>query len=107
MTHAELDTDVGLIRLRTVWNQKSLVQQIPGARWDVNAKCWTLPLSWASLVTARGVFGDALTADEALADWAWREHRERIAPSLEAREMLELVDDGSPEVEVIKSWRTT
>lgn len=106
MPHAELDADVGVVRLKTVWNDKELVRAVPGSRWSAQGRHWTLPLTWASLVVARGVFGDRLTVDEALADWSWHEHRERIQPALELRQALELLDDGSPEVEVIKSWRT-
>lgn len=106
MAHAELDADVGVIRLRTTWNQKDLVRQVPGARWDAQGKNWTVPLTWASLVVARGVFRDALTVDDALRDWSWREYHDRVQPALELRQALALIEDGSPEVEVIKSWRT-
>lgn len=106
MPHAELDADVGRVRLRTTWNQKQLVQQVPGARWDAVGKHWTVPLSWASLAALRGTFGDELTVDQPLSDWTWIEYRERVQPALELRDALTLIDDGSPEVEVIKSWRT-
>jgi hypothetical protein len=104
MPHAQLDADVGVVRLQTVWNDKELVRAIPGARWDAQRKNWTLPLSWASLVVARGVFRDRLTVDQPLANWSWREHRERVEPALELRQALEPVDDGSPEYRVVRSW---
>lgn len=106
MPHAELDADVGLVRLQTTWNQKTLVQQVPGARWDATGKHWTVPLTWASLVALRGVFGDALTVDQPLSDWTWAEYRSRVQPALELRDALAPIDDGSPEIEMIKSWRT-
>lgn len=106
MTHAELDADVGVVRLQTTWNQKSLVRQIPGARWDAQGKHWTVPATWASMIVARGLFGEQLTVGPALTDWSWREYHERVQPALELRQAMELIDDGSPEIEVIKSWRT-
>lgn len=105
MAYAELDADVGVIRLRTQWQQKDLVRQIPGARWDAHGKTWTLPTSWASLVTARGVFGDSLTSDQALSDWSWQLYRDRVQPALELRSLLEPVDDGSPELALLRSWQ--
>jgi hypothetical protein len=104
VAHAELDADVGVIRLRTQWQQKDLVRQIPGARWDAERKNWTVPATWASLVVARGVFRDTLTADESLAAWAWELHRTRVQPALELRQALTPVDDGSAEYVLIKSW---
>jgi SNF2 family DNA or RNA helicase len=105
LPHAELDTAAGVIRLQTTWNQKILVKNIPGARWDASAKNWTIPPSWASLVTARGVFRDDLTVGPALADWSWQLHRERIQPALELRQALEPVQDSSPEHDLVDSWR--
>ena len=84
---------------------KQLVKTIPGARWDASEKNWTVPPSWAALVTARGVFRDGLTVGPALADWSWRLHRERIQPALELRQALEPIHDGSPEYELVESWR--
>lgn len=84
---------------------KELVRQIPGARWDAQGKNWTVPLTYAALVTARGVFGEQLTVGDALSDWIWREYRERVQPALELRQALAPIDDGSPEYQLITSWR--
>lgn len=104
MPHASLDADVGVIRLQTVWNHKDLVRQVPGARWDATDKRWTVPLTWASLVTLRGVFGEQFTADQPLSEWSWNEYRQRVLPSLELRDALAPVDDGSPEYRLVESW---
>lgn len=104
MPHAQLDADVGVIRLQTLWNQKDLVRQIPGSRWDAEVKSWTLPLSWASVVAVRGVFGDALTVDQGLSDWSWETFRTRVQPALELREALAPVDDQSLDLATIRSW---
>lgn len=104
MPHAELDRAAEVIRLQTAWQHKQLVRQIPGSRWDATGKCWTLPLSWASLVTARGVFRDDLTVGDELTAWSWNYYRERVAPALELRQALHPIDDDSKELAVIKSW---
>lgn len=103
MTYAELDEVAGVVRLQTTWNQKSLVRQIPGARWDAQARQWTVPGTWASMIVARGVFGDDLTVGPTLTDWSWREYRERIQPTLELRRSLAPIDDGTPEYKLVES----
>lgn len=91
--------------VQTEWAEKDLIRQVPGSAWDPRAKVWTLPLSWGSCVTLRGVFGDRVQIGPTLNEWAWRERRERIEPVNAVRQRLEILDDGSPEVEVLKSWR--
>lgn len=104
VAHADYDAVTGVITLQTVWNQKTLTKGIPGSRWDPQRKTWTLPASWASLVTARGVFKNDLTVGDALKDWSWRYYNERVAPPLAVRASLEPDEDSSPELKVIKSW---
>jgi hypothetical protein len=103
---ADYDATTNTIGVITSWNMKPLIKQAPGARWDSTQKLWRVPASWASLVGLRGLFGDQLEVGDKLKDWSWRVHNERIGPSLDARMAMELIDDGSPEAEVIKSWRT-
>jgi hypothetical protein len=103
---ADYDPDTGTIRLRTQWQHKPLVKQIPGARWDAHEKYWRVPAAWASLVIMRGLFGSELDVQDSLKKWSWELYQSRVGPSLEARQSTELIDDGSPEAEVIKSWRT-
>lgn len=106
MPHAELDRAAEVIRLQTAWQHKQLVKQIPGSRWDATGKCWTLPQSWASLCTMRGVFQQDLTIGTELTEWSWFYYRERIEPALTLRHALEPIDDDSPQLARIKSWRT-
>lgn len=106
MAHAELDRVAEVIRLQTAWNQKSLVKQIPGARWDAPSKQWTVPQSWASLCTLRGVFGQDLSVGSELTEWSWFYYRERIEPALKLRHALQPIEDDSPELKLIKSWQT-
>lgn len=96
-----------VILLSTEWNEKELVQKVSGCRWLPNAKTWCVPPTWASLVTLRGVFKEALTLTPELIDWAWGLRRERIDPALEVRDLLAMPNtDESPEAQVIRSWRS-
>lgn len=80
----ELEDDSIVLEAPLVTNSRA--KEIPGAKHDVRARVWRLPLSWATCVIARGVFGDELEVGPALAAWAQQEYAERIAPALEARE---------------------
>lgn len=72
MAHAELSSrNDDKIIVSTVWNERELIKQVPGARWSPTDKHWSLPRRWASCVILRGVFGEALTIGGELADWAW------------------------------------
>jgi hypothetical protein len=81
----ELGAD-GAIILRAAANAAPIVRRIPGARHDAKRQVWTLPLSWATCVTARGILGDSLEVGPRLAEWARVEYAARIAPALELRE---------------------
>lgn len=85
MPLAELG-DKGRIWLETEWRDRDLIRAVPGTTWDRDSKMWHLPCSWASCLTLRGVFGDALTIGPNLEQWAWETHRSRIQPALAARE---------------------
>lgn len=66
------------IIVSTQWNEKELIKQVPGSRWDGREMYWTLPISWSSCITLRGVFGPALKVDQSLNDWARDEKLSRI-----------------------------
>lgn len=68
MPRADISGD--RIVVETQWNERELVKQIPGVRWDVTAKHWHLPLRWTSCIVLRGVFGESLTIGAALHAWA-------------------------------------
>lgn len=88
MAYAEI---VGArIRVQTAWNEKELIKQVPGARWDSKEKVWHIGLTWASCVTLQGVFRSELSLGEKLLRWGWktREHvnlllqlRTQVAPA--------------------------
>lgn len=73
------------IRIDTVWTEKDLVKQIPGARYNAQAKIWTLPKTWAALVQARGVFGQTLTSGPLITEWSWNEFKTRVEPAMDLR----------------------
>lgn len=89
MAHANYDPDRNDVIVFTVWTEKELLRQVPGARWDAHDKAWRLPAAWASLVILRGVLGERLTVGDALTKWAWRLRRDRVDPALELRDRLE------------------
>lgn len=106
MPHAEYDSLSDTFIVSTVWNEKELIQSIPGARWDANAHTWRTPATWASLVTLRGVFRESLTLGPLAHQRGWDIRQSRVDPALLSRSEIEPIDDDSPEMKVIKSWRS-
>lgn len=78
-----------VILVTTEWNEKELIKKVSGCKWLPNKKIWSVPPTWASLVTLRGVFKESFTLTDNLIAWAWDIRRERIDPALEVRTMLE------------------
>ena len=60
-------------------------REVPGARHDARQRVWRYPLSWASCVTLRGVFGADLEIGPELAEWAFTEVERRVGPALSLR----------------------
>lgn len=106
MPHGEYDPTTSTFAVATQWNERELVQQVAGARWDSEAKLWRTPATWTAAVQLRGVFKEALTLGQSLIDYLWELRRERIDPVLELRTALEPIDDRSIELDVMRSWRT-
>jgi SNF2 family DNA or RNA helicase len=86
---AHADVLNGEIIVQTHWNEKELVKQLPGARWDNDARAWKLPLSWAAGVQLRGVFGTQVTYGEQLQTWAAEERGLRVDPANALRDLTE------------------
>jgi SNF2 family DNA or RNA helicase len=78
--HIEILDDKHLL-VQTVWTEKEMVKEIPGARWDSKASLWTIPKTWAAVVQARGVFGETLTSGPLVTKWAWQEVQSRVQPA--------------------------
>lgn len=89
MAHATIDPATGEILLATVWNEKQLAEAIPGSRWDAKANTWRLVPSWASVVTARGLFGQQLTLGPDAVDWAWTVRNTRVDPAMQKRSEID------------------
>lgn len=72
------------------------IKQLPGSRFKDGQ--WHAPLSWASCVILRELFGDTLEIDPAVYAWAQRELTERITPALDWRERTD-ADSWAPRLE--------
>jgi SNF2 family DNA or RNA helicase len=72
---------------------KQEVLKVPGARYDQANKRFTCPLSWASCVTLRGIFGDRLVIGEGLRRWARQQYDSRIGPALDLRTAMDAPGD--------------
>jgi SNF2 family DNA or RNA helicase len=88
---ARADVSGDRIIVETTWNEKELIKQVPGARWDPSMKTWSVPRSWSSCIILRGVFGEALEVADGLNEWAWpmafemaerRAMRNRLEPEI-------------------------
>lgn len=89
MPHAEYDSQTNTFTVKTTWNDKELIQSIPGAKWDANASIWRTPATWASLVTLRGVFHDRLTLGPGAHGKGWDIRQSRVDPALLKRAEIE------------------
>jgi hypothetical protein len=74
------------IVVRAEYNDRDRCKEIPGHGYDSKRKLWRYPLSWATCVIMRGVFGDRLQIGPELAAWASDERVRRVDPALTARE---------------------
>lgn len=60
----------GRITVITDYRLKESVKRVPGARWDVDARVWSVPLSWTACLALRAEFGSDLAIGPALREWA-------------------------------------
>ena len=90
MAHVEIDPGRGDIVVTSEYRERELCRAVPGCRWDNDGRTWRIPLSWASCVSLRGVFGPALTIGPGLDAWVRNERKTRIDPCLILRTMKEL-----------------
>lgn len=89
MPRADLSPDGDKIWLETLYREKDLVRQVPGATWNHKQSVWQVPVSWGACVVLRGVFRDQLEVGPGLAKWATDEMERRITPSNALREALD------------------
>lgn len=70
-TTADLHPDFpGRIVVWTDFRLKEQVKMIPGAKWDRDARVWTVPQSWPACLALRAEFAENLTIGAALGAWA-------------------------------------
>lgn len=88
MAVADLDssTNPPSIIVHTNWNEKELIQDIPGSSYRNN--CWHVPLTWAACLQLRGTFQERLQIGEALSAWAFERRQAYVEPALRLREQL-------------------
>lgn len=89
MPVADLSPEGDKIHLETLYREKDLVRQVPGASWNHKKAVWTAPISWGTCVIMRGIFGDQLQIGPALQEWALNELETRINPANELREAVD------------------
>jgi SNF2 family DNA or RNA helicase len=89
MADIELDIDprhdTEIIRFTAPYMQNALIKEAGGA-WNAKADFWQAPLTWATCIRARGVFGPELQVGRRLTEWSTREY-ERISNALAIRDV--------------------
>lgn len=89
MPHVEYDSASDTFKVATTWNEKELIQSVPGAKWDANASTWRTPATWPSLVMLRGIFAERMTLGDAAIERGWEIRRNRVDPALLRRSEIE------------------
>ncbi len=92
MPVAEVLDDRRII-VQTAYHERELVQSLPGARFDDGMQRWTVPLTWASCIQLRGVFGFQLEFGPNILGWAAAVRRGYIEPSLAWRTQVDAPGD--------------
>lgn len=98
--HAALAAGRDGLLVKAEWNESELVKLVPGHRWRAAEKVWWLPLTWASLVTMRGVFTDHLELSQDVIDWTWDERRTRVDPATAKRALTAVTANGAEPLHV-------
>jgi SNF2 family DNA or RNA helicase len=87
MISATLTDDGRFIAVDADYRDKDRITAIPGVR-RVDSR-WILPLSWASCLRLRGVFGAELEVQDPLNAWARNEKTVRITPASALRDAMD------------------
>lgn len=96
-----------VIKIETTYQDRHLMTELPGGRFNRQLGSWLAPLSWATCVTLRGLFGERLEIGEALQKWAWEARNSRIEPAYRIRNLLELpADMPFPELDEVEKGST-
>lgn len=84
MAYAEILNDK-TISIQTQWTEKELIKQVPGVAWNSREKIWTVPLSWGSCITLRGIFLDQFNVGPKLTKWSWDKFNSHVKPLMNLR----------------------
>jgi len=95
MTDIELDIDPKngseIIRFTAPFVQNQLIKDA-GGTWNAKADWWQAPLTWASCIRARAVFGPELQVGQRLATWSVEKYAQ-ISGALKYRDEAGSLDD--------------
>lgn len=84
MISATLTSDGAYIAVDADYRDKDRISEIPGVRRKDSR--WILPLSWASCLRLRGVFGAELTVEAPLVAWSRNEYETSVLPASTLRD---------------------
>lgn len=75
MSRVSVELTAGKIHARSAYSPTAAdeAKQIPGAKWDKDARAWTYPLSMQTCKRLRAVYGDRLQVGSKLNVWAKRQ----------------------------------
>lgn len=80
-----VDSSRAVIVSQMPMRDKGLIMTLPGSRYDSRAYKYTVPLTWATCIAMRGIYGDLLRVGPNLSAWAWNERNNRINPAMALR----------------------
>lgn len=64
---------------------RELLKALPGSSYSSKTHLWTAPLTWATCVAMRGMFGNELIVGPHLAEWSNEEYHRRVLPAMTLR----------------------
>lgn len=88
MAEAEIAPGGDAIWMKTTMVENYLAERVPGIGWREKDDCWRVPLSWASCLVLRHLFGWQLTVGPKLQQWGWHE-REKVMQRLRYHRAIE------------------
>lgn len=62
------------------------LKALPGSSYSLKTHIWTAPLTWATCVALRGMFGEDIQVGPELAAWAQDHYEKHVAPALGMRQ---------------------
>lgn len=102
---AELNKEANRIDIHASYTENDLISQLPGARWDRADKVWVAPVSWATCIVLRALFGAGLEVGPRLHRWTWEVFQERVGPAQAIRDSLS-EETPFPELDKVEEGAT-